>query len=249
MTRAAFALAAAVIFLLMVLHSLTMLSVCEKQTDAPPKNDLKAALRDILRDKNVRRITVVFLLYYVSTYAATPFYGTYQIGELGLSLKYVSAIAVCGSLSRITVSRFWGRYADKNSFAVMIEKCFVFLGIARLCVVFAVPASGKVMFVLYYIFHGIALGGINSALTNLIFERLPAHRTSDALAITQACAGTAGFLTTLCISPLVTCIQNNGNSLLGVPVYAQQVLSALSLAFVVLAIVYTRKVFIKNEKI
>ena len=117
-----------------------------------------------------------------------------------------------GSISRILVSKFWGRYADKNSFAAMIEKCFIFLGLAQLCVVLAVPQTGKVMFVLYYVFHGIALGGINSALINLIFDYVPIKQRADSLAITQAIAGFTGFVTTLLISPIISHIQNNGNN-------------------------------------
>ena len=118
------------------------------------------SLTNLLKNKNIIRVTIVFVLYYVSCYISTPFYGTYQIGELGLSLTFISAIVMCGSMSRVFVSKFWGRYADKKFFAAMIEKCFIFLGLAQLCAVLAVPQTGKVMFVLYYVFHGIALGGI-----------------------------------------------------------------------------------------
>ena len=95
------------------------------------------------------------------------------------------------------------------------------------------------MFILYYLLHGIALGGINSALTNLIFEYIPSESSADALAVTQAFSGLAGFLTTLCISPLVSYIQNNGNSLFGLPIYAQQFVTLIALTFTVLAIFYT----------
>lgn len=67
-------------------------------------------------DKNILRVTVVFILYYIVTYISTPFHGTHQIGELGLNLKFVSATVMCGSVSGIFVSKFWGRYADKKIF-------------------------------------------------------------------------------------------------------------------------------------
>ncbi len=246
--RVAFIISAVVIFVLMVLHSLTMIFAVEKPLPCGSQKDLKHTLMELAKNKKILHITVVFLLYYISTYISTPFYGTYQIGELGLNLKFVSAIAICGSVSRILVSRFWGNYADKKSFAVMIEKCFIFLGLSQTCVIFAVPTTGKVLFILYYIIHGIALGGINSALINLIFEYVPREKAADALAVTQAVAGLTGFLTTLCISPLVSHIQKQGNALCGIPIYAQQFVTIIALLFTVFAIIYVRITFINTKK-
>ena len=244
--RTAFVLSAVVIFILMVLHSLTMIFAVEKEIPHSPPKKLKQQLSELLKNKSVIRVTIVFILHNISTYISTPFYSTYQIGELGLSLKFVSVIVMCGSISRISVSKFWGRYADKNNFAVMLEKCFIFSGISQIFVIFAVPAIGKIFFALYYIFHGIALGGINSALINLIFDYVPIENRADSLAVTQAIAGLVGFSTTLCISPLVSYIQNNNNSIFGFPIYAQQFVSIISLVFTITAILYTRYFFIKK---
>ncbi len=244
--RLAFVFSAIVIFVLMVLHSLTMIFAIEKKMPQSPKKNFLSTLNELIKNKNVVKVTVIFILYHISTYISTPFYGTYQIGELGLNLKFVSIIVMCGSVSRILVSKFWGKYADKKTFAVMIEKCFIFLALGQLSIIFAFPATGKIMFVLYYILNGIALGGINSALINLIFDYVPIDKRSDSLAITQATAGLIGFLTTLCVSPLVSYIQRNNNSILGLPIYAQQFVSIIALIFTVLTIVYIRFVFIKN---
>lgn len=245
--KVAFALSTVVIFVLMVLHSLTMIFAVEKEVPKSPEKNLLGTLSELIKNKNVLRVTIVFILYYISTYISLPFYGTYQISELGLNLKFVSAIVMFGSISRIAVSKFWGRYADRKSFATLIEKCFIFLALSQICVIFAVPATGKVMFILYNILHGIALGGINSALINLIFDYVPTEKRADSLAITQAIAGLTGFLTTLCASTLVAYIQNNGNTLFGLPLYAQQFVTIIALIFTILAVVYTRTVFIKKK--
>lgn len=244
--RISFIVSAIVIFVLMVLHSLTMIFSVEK-VEAKTTQNFKQIINELLKNKSILRVSVLFILYYISTYSSVPFYGTYQIGELGLNLKFVSAITICGSISRILVSKFWGKYADRKSFAAMIEKCFIFMAISQICVIFAVPATGKAMFILYNVFHGIALGGINSALINLIFDYVPQEKRADSLAITQALAGFTGFLTTLCISPLVSYIQKNGNTVFGLPIYAQQLITTIALIFTVVAIFYTRVVFIKKK--
>lgn len=241
--RLAFILCAAAIFASMVFHTVTMLLSAEKQAPNDAPSDLRHTVRDLIGSKTFRHILVMYLLYYASTYVSVPFYGTYQIGELGMTLNFVSIITIGGSLSRILVSTFWGRYADKNSFAAMVEKSWLFLALAQVCVIFATPTTGKVMFIGYQILYGIAMGGVNGGLVNLIFERIPARYAAGALAITQALAGASGFLITLAVSPLVSYIQQNGNTLFGLSVYAQQVVTGIALVLTVSAILYTRRTF------
>lgn len=246
--RTAFILSALVIFSLMVLQSITLIFTVEKAAPPQLKKNSSQTLKELVKNRNLLHVTVILLFYYISTYISTPFYGSFQITEMGLSLTFISAITMCGSVSRIVVSKFWGRYADKNSFALMIEKCFVVLAISQISVIFASPALGKIMFVLYYVFHGIAQGGINSALTNLIFDYVPYDKRSDSLAVTQALAGLTGFLTTLLISPLISYIQNNGNKIFGIPLYAQQFITVIALLFTILAILYTRFILINKKQ-
>lgn len=246
--RTALILSGAVIFVLTVLHTLTMVFTVEKPILLLPKASLKHTVFETVKNKNIYRVTVVFVIYYIANYASLPFYGTYQIHELGFSLKYVSVLTMISSVVRILVSKFWGRYADKKSFAVMIEKCFLILALAYICVILTVPANGKIMFVFYYIFHGIAMGGINSALINLVFDYVSPDKRADSLAICQAASGVAGFLSTLVFSPIITAIQQNGNSLFGIPLYAQQLVSVISLVLTAAAIVYVRKMFIKPNR-
>ena len=245
--KTAFILTAVVLFLIMVCHTLTMFFAVEKETPNLPRKNLKRTIGELVKNKNILRVSIVFILYYVSYYISIPFYGTYQINELGLSLTYVSAIVMCGSISRTFVSKFWGKYADKKSFTRMIEKCFIFLGLAELCVAFAVPGNGKGMFLLYYIFQGIAFGGISNALINLVFDYVTVEQRADSLAITQAIAGSTGFITTLLISPVVSFIQNNGNKVFGLSIYAQQFVSIIALVVSISAVFYIRFIFIKKS--
>jgi len=122
------------------------------------------------------------------------------------------------------------------------------LAISYVFVICSSPANGMITFTLYNVFHGIAMGGINSALTNIVFDYMPHEKRSDALAVSQALSGVAGFVTTLLISPMVSQIQANGNKLFGMPIYAQQAVTVISLVFTVVAILYTRFVLIKTKK-
>lgn len=245
----AFIITALVILVISLAHTLTMVFTVEKEYEKPARSadGLRASIKEIFSNRDILTICLLFALYYISNFASHPFYGTYAINELGFNLKFVATLGLAGNVSRILVSKFWGRYADKNSFAKMIEKCFMVLFVSQMLVVFATPQNGKVLFILYYVVHGVAMGGINSAFVNLIFDYVPVEKRADSLSVTQAAAGTVGFITTLCASPVVSAMQQNGNRIFGFTVYAQQLLSAVSAAITLLLIVFVRKVIINKK--
>ena len=191
-------------------------------------------------------LVAMLAIFYIAYYVSIPFYSTYLIHEMGFSLKFISLMSIVTSVVRITVSKAWGRYADRNSFAVLMEKCLWVFAAALLCVVFAVPANGVVMFLVYYVLWGITMGGINSAEVNMVFDHAPLEKRSDSLAVCQIMSGLAGFLTTLAAGPLVDHIQRSGNMFLGLPVYAQQVVSAIGVLFTLGAIAYLRLAVMKK---
>ena len=234
-------------FALMAVHTYTLIFTVERDRPEPKKVSLKESIMAVVSNKKVLSVTVVYIFYYVSNYSSLPFFGTYMINELGFSLQLVSILSMCASFIRVFVERAWGKYADKNSFAAMIEKCFLVMGLSLLFVAFAVPSNGIVMFVLYNLFHGIAMGGINSALTNLVLDYSSAENRAPSLAVSRAIAGVTGFVTTLAVSPIVAAIQANGNSVFGITVYAQQVMSAFALVVMLLGALYVRKVLVKSK--
>ncbi len=230
-----------------VVHTLSMVFTVDQQSEHPAKTDLKESIRQTFGDKKLLGVIVLFVLYNVSNYASRPFYGAYQINELGFGLQFISVLSIASSLLRIAASIFWGRYADRTSFLNMMGKCLLFVLLSDVCVMFAVPSNGRVMFMLYYLLTGIAQGGINSALMNIIFDCVPHERRSDSLAVCQAVSGVIGFVTTLAVSPLVSLIQSSGNSFMGLSVYAQQVTAAISFVFIALTLLYVRRPRLKAE--
>ncbi|MBQ8804461.1 MAG: MFS transporter [Tyzzerella sp.] len=244
--RTAFILSAVVIFILMVSHTLSMVLTIEKpEVEEQKEKSLKKSISELLSNKDVIRVSAMFVLFNISRYAAIPFFGTYEIKELGFNLKMVSVFTMTSSIVRIFVSRFWGTYADKNSFAKMIEKCLLIWGIGFVCVAFATPSWSRYLIIGYHICQGISLGGINSALINMIFDYVTPDKRADSLAICQAGAGLVGFLSTIVMSPIVAMIQENGNTLFGISIYAQQVVSIIGLIFALITVLFVRRNFMK----
>ena len=147
------------------------------------------------------------------------------------------------SIFRSVISHPIGKLADK-SFVSSLKICYLFGGLAFLLNVFTTPSNGKVFFVLYSLLYAVATAGVENCEMNLAYRAVSEERRTGALALRMAIVGIVSFLTTLLISPLVMYIQNNGNNFLGIGVYAQQVVSALSALIVGLVLAY----LYRNEK-
>ena len=236
------------VFGLMLIHTLTLLFSKEKQ-DLPMQNDNHLSKPIIFpKGKNLFKLILFSCLWYVALYTTTPFYGTYQIKELGFSILFVSILTSAGSICRAIFSRPMGKFADKFSFVKLINVCFVIELVALIVAVFVVPSNGRITFAIYLILHYVAMAGINSSEINLIYDYVEKDKRVGALALKKAIAGTVGFLTTLGMSALVEKIQSNGNSLFGISVYAQQVTAFISVIIVVIIIVYLNLVLKRMKK-
>lgn len=241
-----FRLMAVVMTVCMLLAALTMMVAVERPMPAAKRRSIRSTLRLVLGDRSMRVVFGLHMLYSFFMNAAPVFYGTYQLIELDLSLTLISGFFILNGVVRMFASPFWGRYADRTSFINMSKKCFLVLGAAFLCAALATPANGLIMFSLYYILHGIALGGASSAMFNIVFDYAPPENQTDAWAVCQSLAGLSGFVTTLVFGVVLGVIQQNGSRILGMTIYAQQLFSLISALGAFGAIAYVRFFFAKK---
>ena len=241
---AAFTFCSIGIFVLTLLHTGSLLFSKEKTVESCEEYNVKNIFSGLFRNKGLMKIIILTSLWKVATFLSTPFYGTYQIKELAFSMAFISILSAVTAIFRSVVSRPVGRLADK-SFTSALKVCYFFGGLAFTVNIFTVPSNGKLFFVLYYLFYAIASAGIDNCEMNLAYSMVQEEQRTAALALRMAVSGLVGFLTTLAISPLVSYIQNNGNQIFGLNVYAQQVVSAMSVFVVILTLIY----FYKNEKV
>ena len=246
--RTSFIIAAATVFLLTVLHTLTLILSREKpQPKIPNSVSMVQRFKNVLCDKTIMKVIGISVFWTVCTHITTAFYGTYQTKELGFDMKFVAILSIIYSAVRIPASFILARIADRRSFAHMLKYAYALATLGFMVATFMVPSNGKVFYTVYYCLFAAAMGGINSAETNLIFDYVSPEKRSDALMVKQAVYGLAGFFATLAVTPLVNYIQANGNQIFGINVYAQQVLSAISVVLGILVIVYLQKVVLKIE--
>jgi len=236
---------------LMVIDTVVLLLMKEKpheEIEVGEKVPVMKVVGQILRDKKIFKVLLVSVIWYVALYSTIPFYGTYKIKELGFSMTLVSILSAAYAIARSLASRPLGRYADKHSFTRMLNICFVIVFVAYSINMFTVPTNGKVFYTIYYMLYAIAMGGINSAGTNLIYDFVEPDKRVAALALQHTLAGFAGFFATILVGFLVDYIQKSGNTFFGINVYAQQVVSAIGAIVVLLALLYLNTVVKKMQR-
>lgn len=233
------------VFALMLLHTLSLLPVKEYPSAASAS---PAKLRDLMRNRMYVRIVPVIIIWHIANSSATPFYGAYQIKELGFSMTFVSILSIAYSLIRAAASPVIGKYADKTSFSRMVTLCLTLAAVAFLINSFTVPANGRIFYTLHYCLYAVSMAGVNSAMTNLVYDCVQGENRRSALAISTALGGLSGFAATCLMSPIVDAIQHAGNRLGAFTLYPAQFVSAVACAITVLLIVYLRTVVIPAEK-
>ena len=248
--RTAFFMGGLTMLGLTVAHSLTLIFSYERP---PKKNEITVssadAIKKLLKNKKLRYVIVFATLVGISGGIAIPFYGTYLINELGFSLTFISVLGIVHVGVRCLASVFMGKYADKASFVNMLNVASVFRLLGLAVMIFCVPKNGVIAYTLYYvILEAVFQSGYGNGIMNLVYDTVDKNERTGAFALYNAFAGLAGFLTTLLCSTVVSAIQAGGNTVFGMSMYAQQFLSAVSSAVVVLSIVYMNTVLKKKFK-
>ena len=245
-TSLSFIVCAFSIFTLMAIHTISLIISKEKDMPQSEKSSFFKTTADIIRDKSTRSIIVLGIMWTSSHSISTPFFGTYQIKELGFNLKFVALLSTVYAVARIFASMFLGRYADKNSFAKMLRICYILVSISYIAIALAIPQSGHAMFIIYNIFMAAGMGGINSAEINLVFDHVAPENRKNALAVKHTICGLCGFGATLCATPLLNAIQKYSLNINGVNLYGQQLLSFISFVITIIMIYYLSKKLIKK---
>ena len=241
----AFLVIAATLIALAFLHFFSLVFSPEKELPKKEHTSLSKDIKEMLSTKSTVCIILLGGLWSVCSNIAIPFYGTYQVKELGFSMSFIAVLSIITAVSRIPASILLGKYADKHSFAKMLIICYIFKGISFLAMVFATPANGYILFPVYTMCSAIAFGGINSAEVNIVYDYVEPEKRMNVIAVKQTLYGLSGFLITIAMTPLVNYIQKSGNMIFGLNIYAQQVLSAISFVMLLLLILYVNKVILK----
>lgn len=205
---------------------------------------------EIIKNSVVLKIIVIDVLWYFANGISTAFHASYLREDLAFNFTTITVITALTSLCRFFASPIMGRIGDKYGFKTTMLICFVLKGIAFLAVVFTAPGHTRWFYVAYSAFAGLAMAGINSGLMNLVYDYVRPEQRSGTLGLKGAVGGVVGFLSTLLGGVILEAVQANGGlRILGTVLEGQQVLSAVSVAVVILLVVYIRLVVYKMKRV
>lgn len=209
---------------------------------------LKVVLKNTLGNKNYRNVVIMSSMMHVSRYLTLGFMGTFKTKDLLLSVTIVQVINMVANFMRLVFSKPFGRYSDKHSFASAITLGLTIAAVGFAANMFTTPSWiwGIVIFTICY---NVSLAGINQNESNIIYNYVETEYFSQALAIKTSISGVLGFGASLVGSFILSFVQNNSNTFLGIPMYGQQLLSALSLLMTIATIVFLKLVIEKQAKV
>ncbi len=225
--------------------------MCMKNQKAEKKKEDKAepfsqVLRTLFSNKSFLYTIVIHSVWSISVYMTVGFMGTYKTKELLLSVGTVQIINIVGCLMRACFSKPIARYADTRSYAKGIMLGMGIAACGYLVNIFTTPSLWWLV-ILYTVIYNVSCAGTNQNLINLTYSYVDRRYFVQASAIKFSVSGLCGFGASMLGSRILDTVQKNGNTLFGITVYGQQVLSAISLAVVLLGIVFIKTVLAKQK--
>ena len=182
-----------------------------------------------------------------SRFLVIGFMGTYKTEELGLSVGNVQLINVLASMGRFAVSKPFGKYSDRHSYAKGYLCGNLLTALSFVCGVFCAPAA-KWLIVPCTMLYQMSFAGTNQNTFLLIYAFVESDDIMPALAVNSSIRGMSGFLASLIGGRVLASVQAAGSTVFGRTLYGQQLLHALAFVLIVLALIYNRFVVARQPE-
>jgi len=247
--RGGFLFIAATMLLINLSNFISILFIKNESNNkvAEEKRPLKDVVQNTLRNRNFVNVIIMSVLYQFGHYLYYGFMGTYKTSDLLLSVGTIQIINMIGAFCRMIFSKPFGRYSDRTSFSKGYGMALMLIVISNVFFIFCTPKTWWLI-IPGTVLYNISLAGSNSNNFNIVYSYVKAEYIVQAMAIKQSITGVMGFAASLIGGIILQKIQQNGNTFMGVSVYGQQVLSAISLVFIVGAILFNKFVIEKQTR-
>ena len=248
-TKEYYVICALTLLFMTLIHTTSVLSASEKTAKTSKKAPIKSTVKRIARSSSFKKIILVCVFWQVASALSVSFFASYLREELEFTFTVIALMGTVSSISRIIASPIFGKIADKRSFATSMTIAFALAGLGFLAMVFTSPET-KWLYVAYACLYGFAMAGINSGLLNMVYDYVEHDDRACAMGVKNALGGILAFFTALLSGLIMSKIQENGGLHIGgATVYAQQVLSLLSVIAVIALVIYMRLVIAPLTKV
>lgn len=214
---------------------------------------LSEVMRNTLGNKNFLSVLLLAVLWEVAKGVSIGFLGTYRLNphELALTVGAVQIINMVGNMARFAVSRPFGKFSDKYSYAKGIELALVIASASFVVYAFTRPgprAAVWVMAILFSVLYHGCQAGVGQNMHSILYNYVDSKYFVQASALKSSIGGLCNFGSALLASRLLQYVQGNGDQLFGLHVYGQQVLAILSILFTLSALAVAHFVVSKQKR-
>ena len=162
---------AVTIFILNICNFVSL--VLMKRDDPKDRTGDMQPMREVLRctvgNKNFRSVIVMTILWDVARYTTIGFMGIYKTNDLMLSVLTVQLINMAANFLRMLISKPFGRYSDKHSYAKGFRMALYLAAGAFLINIFTTP-SAWFFVVIFTILYNCAFAGTNMNSFNIAYS-------------------------------------------------------------------------------
>ena len=234
---------------LLVLNIVNFISfILIKDEDANERKSMNVSMREVFghiaSNKIFKRFTVIDIIVTIGTGMLYGFLGTYKIKELAFSVFAVQIINILADFMRMAFSMPFAKYSDKHGFARGLFVAGIMSMLANSLIVFTTPQT-RYLIVLYSCIYTVAQAGTYQNSFNIGYTILPQKYMVQAMAIKRTATGLVVFLASIAGGVLLESVQNAGNSVLGVPMYGQQLLAIIAISTQIPGLILNYKFVIK----
>lgn len=230
------------------------------KNDKKPKEEIKReivplseVMRNTLGNKNFLSVLLLAVLWEVAKGVSIGFLGTYRLNphELALTVGAVQIINMAGNLVRFGLSRPFGKFSDKYSYAKGIELALVMAAVSFVVYAFTSPGNRVFVWVMVILFsvlyHG-CQAGIGQNMHSILYSYVDSKYFVQASAIKSSIGGLCHFGSALLASKFLQYVQGNGNTLFGIHIYGQQALATCSIVLTLSALAVAHFVVSKQKR-
>ena len=246
-----FIFAAVAIFIFCVSDFVMLMLI---KNDIKPKQSkedrvpMSEVVKNTLGNRNFLSVMVLMILWDVSRYIVVGFMGTYK-NELFPSLMIVQLINIVGNLARALLSKPFGKYTEKRTFAKGIELGLIIAAVGMFANIFTTPQTAFCV-IIYTVLYNVCMAGVSGNITNITYSYVDSRYFAEASAIKNSVAGLFGFGASLLGGWILDLVQTNQEAIsevVGFTIYGQQVLSAISFVLFIITILFTHFVVSKQK--
>lgn len=244
----AFLFIAIIMLLLNVLNFIGIMKIKNIKIKNTEHHSFQLVIKKTLGNRNFISVIVLTALWDMARYMTVGFMGTYKTNDLLLTVGAVQLINIAASIFRIIVSKPFGRYSDKTSYARGFGLALLIAAAGFTFNVFSAPDRIWCV-VVYTILYNICTAGTNQNAFNITYSYVESDYIVQAMAVKNSIGGLLGFGASLLGSRILMAVQSNGNNLFGISLYGQQLLSVISLLITMAALIFNHLIIEKQKVI